>query len=166
MTHAWPICLSRGHSRRVRRRRGVTAFEVLIVMALLGTLSAMAVPSYFKVLKRTAGKGAIGDLSALQFAIDTYERMNERLPDSLDDLGPGPPRIDRWGNPYVYTPSTSEDWMNDRRLDQHQVPLNEDYDLFSAGPDGLWKKPLMNPQSHDDIVRADNGLFIGIALDH
>ena len=126
----------------------------------------MAVPNYFRVLKRSAGKSAVGDLASLQFAIDTYERMNERLPDSLDDLGPGPQRIDRWGNPYVYTPSTSQHWNRDRRLDQHQVPLNEDYDLFSAGPDGEWKKPLMNPKSHDDIVRADNGLYIGIALDH
>ena len=163
--NAWPICWSRGHSRRARRRRGVTVFEVLIVAALLGTLSVLAVPGYFQALRKTASKGAIGDLLALQFAIDMYERMNERLPDSLDDLG-RVPRIDRWGNSYQYLPNTAENWKNDRRLDQHQVPLNEDYDLFSAGPDGAWKKPLMNSQSHDDIVRADNGFYIGIALDH
>lgn len=165
MTRGWPICLSRGHARWIRKREGLTAFEVLIVAALLGTLSVLAVPSYFKVLKRSASKSAIGDVVALQFAIDTYERMNERLPDSLDDLGPGP-RIDRWGNPYHYLPNTASNWQLDRRLDQHQVPLNDDYDLFSSGFDGEWKKPLMNAKSHDDIVRADNGLYIGIALDH
>jgi general secretion pathway protein G len=125
----------------------------------------MAVPTFFQSIQQTANKRVIVDLQVLQFAIDMYERMNERLPDSLDDLGPGP-RIDHWGYSYHYTPSTSEDWGTNRRLDQHQVPLNDDYDLFSSGPDGDWRKPLMNPLSHDDIVRADDGLFIGVALDH
>ena len=133
--------------------------------ALLGTVTAMAVPAFYREIQETANTRVIVDLQVLQFAIDMYERMNERLPDSLDDLGPGP-RIDHWGHAYEYTPNTSPDWNTRRRLDQHQVPLNDDYDLFSPGPDGEWKKPLMNSLSHDDIVRADDGLFIGVALDH
>jgi len=125
----------------------------------------MAVPSFFQSIEQTANKRVIVDLQVLQFAIDMYERMNERLPDSLDDLGPGP-RIDHWGTPYHYLPSTAERWNGKQRLDQHQVPLNDDYDLFSPGPDKDWKRPLMNPMSHDDIVRGDDGLFIGVALDH
>ena len=104
-------------------------------------------------------------MQTLQFAIDMYERINERLPDTLEDLGPGP-RIDHWGKRYYYLSSTAENWKTERRMDQHQVPLNEDYDLFSSGPNREWRKPLMNALSHDDIVRADNGLFIGVALEH
>lgn len=160
-----PLCWSRGRSRRLGRGGGLTAFEVLIVAALLGTVTVMAVPAFYREIQETANTRVIVDIQVLQFAIDMYERMNERLPDSLDDLGPGP-RVDHWGNPYQYLPSTAEHWDGHQRLDQHQVPLNDDYDLFSPGPDGEWKRPLMNPKSKDDIVRADDGLFIGVAVDH
>jgi len=46
------------------------------------------------------------------------------------------------------------------------VPINSDYDLYSKGPDGLSLKPLTAAPSRDDIVRANNGSFIGIAADY
>jgi general secretion pathway protein G len=43
------------------------------------------------------------------------------------------------------------------------VPLNSDYDLFSRGPDGITSDVLEDPASRDDVIRADNGSFIGRA---
>ena len=52
-----------------------------------------------------------------------------------------------------------------RRLDRFLRPLNSGYDLFSSGPDGESASPLTSRSSRDDIVRARNGLFVGVAED-
>ncbi len=41
------------------------------------------------------------------------------------------------------------------------VPINSDYDLYSKGPDGASQGPLTAKASRDDIIRANNGRFIG-----
>ncbi len=49
------------------------------------------------------------------------------------------------------------------RKDRFLVPINSDYDLYSRGKDGLSVAPLTAAQSRDDIVRAANGTFVGLA---
>ena len=49
------------------------------------------------------------------------------------------------------------------RKDKKLVPLNSDYDLYSMGPDGESKPPLTAKASKDDIVRANDGEFVGLA---
>jgi general secretion pathway protein G len=46
------------------------------------------------------------------------------------------------------------------------VPINTDFDLYSMGPDGRSAPPLTASDSRDDIVRANNGRFVGIAADY
>ena len=45
------------------------------------------------------------------------------------------------------------------------VPVNTDYDLFSMGNDGVFESPLSSVSSRDDIVRAGNGGYMGLAKD-
>ena len=45
------------------------------------------------------------------------------------------------------------------------MPLNSDYDLYSMGLDGESKKPLSAKVSQDDILRALDGAFVGLAED-
>ena len=51
------------------------------------------------------------------------------------------------------------------RKDKFLNPLNSDYDLYSSGKDKDSKGPLTAKASHDDIVRARNGGFVGLATD-
>ena len=53
----------------------------------------------------------------------------------------------------------------DARKDRHLNPINSDYDLYSMGKNRDSKKPLQNPKSHDDVVRANDGSFVGLATD-
>lgn len=46
------------------------------------------------------------------------------------------------------------------------MPINSDYDLYSKGKDGKSQKPLTAAASRDDIVRAGNGAFVGLASDY
>ncbi len=52
------------------------------------------------------------------------------------------------------------------RKNKSLVPLNTDFDLYSMGPDGKSKPPLTVKVSDDDIIRANDGRFIGIAKDY
>jgi general secretion pathway protein G len=49
------------------------------------------------------------------------------------------------------------------RKSRFLVPINSDFDLFSPGPDGDWVGPLTAQKSQDDIIRANNGDFVGPA---
>lgn len=49
------------------------------------------------------------------------------------------------------------------RKDRFLVPINSDYDLYSVGPDGQSRPPLNAAASRDDIIRAADGAFYGLA---
>jgi general secretion pathway protein G len=46
------------------------------------------------------------------------------------------------------------------------VPINSDYDLFSVGLDGSSLAALTAIVSKDDIIRANDGGFIGLAANY
>lgn len=76
--------------------------------------------------------------------------------------------LDPWGNPYQYLNiANGGNRIRGRvRKDRNLVPLNTDFDIYSMGPDGESRPPLTARHSWDDIVRASNGSFIGIASDY
>jgi len=49
------------------------------------------------------------------------------------------------------------------RKDRFLVPINSDYDLYSVGPDGESTSALTAAQSRDDIIRASDGAYVGVA---
>jgi len=49
------------------------------------------------------------------------------------------------------------------RKDGNLVPINTNYDLCSSGKDGKSKAPLRAKDSHDDIIYANDGGYIGLA---
>lgn len=53
-----------------------------------------------------------------------------------------------------------------RRCDRFMYPLNTDYDLFSLGPNGRTAVSLGEAVGQDDVIRANNGGFFGIASDY
>ncbi|HNS56268.1 MAG TPA: hypothetical protein PKO34_04360, partial [Smithellaceae bacterium] len=49
------------------------------------------------------------------------------------------------------------------RKDRFLVPVNSDFDLYSMGPDGVSTLALTAKNSRDDIIRANDGAYIGTA---
>ena len=41
--------------------------------------------------------------------------------------------------------------------------MNSDYDLYSVGKDGASSPPIMAKPSQDDVIRASNGSYVGLA---
>ena len=146
--------------------KGFTLLELLAAVVILTIFAAMAVPTYTALTDRASQTNAIADIGYIQLALAEYYAFELEYPDSLDEL-PQLVEDDPWGNPYHYQRIEGADVNRGKlRKDKKLVPINTDYDLYSAGPDGETSKPLTAKQSHDDIVRAANGAFIGVAEDY
>jgi general secretion pathway protein G len=145
-----------------RRRGGFTLLELGIALGIVGVLAALGGVSYSAYLERTRTRQAIFQIRTIEDMVMAYEIENEVYPANLVDVGAETMR-DPWGNLYVYLRIVGLTGKSLVRKDKFLNPLNSDFDLYSKGPDGDTRTPLTAPQSQDDIVRANNGGFVGIA---
>jgi general secretion pathway protein G len=148
----------------VPRLAAFTLVELLLVVAIVAVLASIAVPSYSSYVDRARVVQAEGDIVQIELAVAQYLADHQVFPSALSDLGPGT-FIDPWGNPYQYLNLTDIHGHGHARKDRSLVPINSDYDLYSAGKDGQSVPPLTAPQSQDDVLRARNGGFVGLAKD-
>jgi general secretion pathway protein G len=65
---------------------GFTLVELMIVMAIIGILAVIAVPSYMAAIKHANEAVLRTDLQVLRGAIDSYTMDKQKAPQSLDDL--------------------------------------------------------------------------------
>lgn len=150
-----------------RRQCAFTLVELLIALVIAGALLSIAVPSYQEYVERVRRTTAIKDIAEISLKLESYRNRVGTFPGSLDDLNGALP-LDPWGNAYQYLgidvvppPNTGQ-----VRKDKNLNPLNSDFDLYSMGPDGNTQKQLTAAKARDDIVRAGNGGFIGLAAEH
>ncbi len=147
----------------MRSSRGFTVIELVTVLAIVGILTAMATVRYAEVLRQAKIARAIGDIKAIQTDLQALEAGDSPLPASLALIGRGG-LLDPWGSPYQYNP-----FPPDRRVpagarrDRFLVPINTTFDLYSMGEDGSSVPPLNASRSADDVIRANDGGYIGLA---
>jgi general secretion pathway protein G len=148
----------------MRRDSGYTLLEVMLAVALLGILAGIGIPAYRGVVDRTNNNRAIADIGELSLHLYRWDTNIGAFPPSLAAAGLAG-RLDPWGRPYFYLELSTAN-PGDVRKDKNLVPINTDFDLYSAGKDGVTARPLTAQQARDDIVRASNGAFIGLAADY
>jgi general secretion pathway protein G len=73
-------------SRTRHSERGFTLIELLIVMAIIATLAAIAIPRYIIAVRHAREAVLREDLHTMRSAIDSYTVDKEKAPQSLDDL--------------------------------------------------------------------------------
>ena len=146
--------------------------EVMIVVVIIGILSSIAIPNYFSSREKAKIAATVAEIKILEKMIRIYNLENESYPETLEDLGRKAPK-DPWGNPYEYLKIDGREKNGKKkksvgkmRKDRNMVPVNSDYDLYSKGKDGKSQTPFTAKASQDDIVRANNGRFIGLVSDY
>jgi general secretion pathway protein G len=152
-------------SRSVRRRtaRGFTLVELVVAVAILGVLAALTLSEYLAYIERVRVARAVIELKDISAQIDPIAFEGGALPNALADIGIVG-RNDPWGRPYVYLKIRGNPIAAFRsRQDQFLVPINTDYDLYSRGKDGRTQVRLTHPFSLDDVVRGNDGAFLGLA---
>ncbi|HEU5178041.1 MAG TPA: type II secretion system protein GspG [Burkholderiales bacterium] len=154
------------HARRASRRAsGFTIVEILIVVAILGTLASIAVPKYTDYRERVRVAQAVADITALSLLINSYQLDARNYPENLASVG-NADKLDPWGRPYVYLNLQDPKTKGLARKNKNLVPINSDYDLYSIGKDGDSRVPLTATASRDDVIRANDGRFLGLARDY
>jgi general secretion pathway protein G len=150
--------------RKYRNHRGFTLVELLTTVAIILTLAAIAIPNMMAALDYARQAQAIGDIRTIGGEIQSYEMVNGTYPNTLADVGYGA-KPDPWGNPYQYLNFANANGNGPMRKDRFLVPINTFFDLYSMGPDGASVSPLTAKASHDDVIYANDGSFIGKASD-
>ena len=154
--------LRQGENRRRRRSRGFTLVELLIVVAVFLTICAIAIPNLMSAMDQARIARAVSEIHTLEDEITLYLTINGTLPDNLSQVGFGNYN-DPWGTPYQYLNHSTMKGNGQARKDRFLVPLNSDYDLYSMGKDGKSSSPITAKPSQDDVIRASNGSYDGLA---
>jgi general secretion pathway protein G len=154
---------------------GFTLFELIISLAIIGTLAAIAVPVAKDYQYKADVARVVTEIRLLEKEIISFKTERGRYPgdpppdmlETLQEIGRDN-FLDPWGTPYQYRNlESSEKEPGDKpkgcRKDKSTNPLNYDFDLYSAGPDRDLPsdKQITQGSGEDDIIRAANGRYVG-----
>ena len=146
------------------RANGFTLIELIIVIAIVATLTGIAIPLFASYLDKAKVARAIAEMKSIETEILVFDTEHGRLPANLAELGLRDLK-DPYNNPYQYRPAPSnnkESGKDKMRKDRSLHPVNTDFDLYSMGKDGKSVAAFTAKVSQDDIVRANNGRFFGL----
>lgn len=147
-----------------KNKSGFGLLELMLTLAMISVLAAVAIPAYRGYVERARVNKAIADIGGLSLSLYRFETNTGSFPPDLATAGLDG-LLDPWGRPYFYT-NVATASIGELRKNRNLIPINSDFDLFSAGPDGTFAAPLTSGSSRDDVVRANNGAFIGVAKDY
>jgi type IV pilus assembly protein PilA len=69
-------------------QRGFTLIELLVVVAILGTISAVAMPNVLQFMNEGDTQAALAEQHNLQVAAAAYAFTHKTVPDEMGDLDP------------------------------------------------------------------------------
>ncbi len=164
-----------------RKWFGFSLIELLIVIAIVSIIVAIAIPSYAEHRRRVLNAQCIADITEISQRLEKFKAFTYAYPEYLSEMGEMP--LDPWGNEYQYlnllnvikqSGKVKVDSDGNKikgkkpkaRKKKNLKPLNSDYDLFCTGEDGEYKPNVSADVSRDDIIRADDGAYIGPAGDY
>jgi general secretion pathway protein G len=133
----------------------------MLVGALVSHIAALAIPAYTGYIDRARVSRAVADIGGISLQLARWQTSFGVLPDTLADADLDG-QLDPWGSPYVYLNIANAN-PGQLRRDKNLVPVNTDFDLYSVGKDGLTVTAFTAKSARDDVVRANDGRYVGLA---
>jgi general secretion pathway protein G len=119
------------------RRRAFTLIELLLVLVILAVLAAVVVPRFTRRSEQAKITRAGTDIANIATALSGFEIDCGRYPDSVEGLGAllqQPTNANGWRGPYLTRGLPKDPWGTVYAY-RHPGQHNNDYDLYSYGPD-------------------------------
>ncbi len=134
----------------MKKQRGFTLLEIMVVVVIMGMLSAIVATNVMGSKEEASIQKAQMDIKTLDEALDMYKLDNNKYPTSdqgLDALVNKPtsspePKNYRSGGYIKELPQ--DPWGNDYMYLRPGTHNSSRYDIYSFGPDG-------EPDTDDDI---------------
>jgi len=128
-------------NRALRKSRGFTLIEIMVVVVIIGLLAAVIVPNVVNKVDEARVTRARADIAAIESALTIFRLDNSKYPTTEQGLvalttQPTDPSIRNWRPGGYLTKKVGKDpWGNEY---QYVYPGTHggEYDLFSLGADG------------------------------
>jgi general secretion pathway protein G len=129
--------MERPLKRFLSGQRGFTLIEILVVIIILGLLTALVAPKFFGKVDKARIKTTGTQIALLGSALDEFRLDTGRYPtteEGLNALRERPEGLEAWDGPYLPKPVPPDAWG---KPFQYKCPGDHGaYDLFSYGADG------------------------------
>jgi len=153
-------------------RGGFTLVEMMATVVVIAILAGIATKRVREAIYGAQVARAATDVRAIEQDVQDYLAGHGSYPPDLVTIGDSG-LMDPWGNPYQYLRISSVGLGGGgggggggQRQDLFGAPLNSDFDLYSMGRDGQSAAGLSAGPSRDDVVRANDGAFSGLAASY
>ncbi len=120
-------------------QRGFTLIEIMVVVVIIGLLSAVVVSNVFSKVGDARVSKARQDIQTIETAIELYKLDNFKVPTTEQGLmalvqKPADPDITHWNGPYVKR-SSKDPWGHVYIYESPGTHEGE-FDLYTLGADG------------------------------
>lgn len=126
-------------TRMTRRQSGFTLIEIMVVVIIIGLLSAMIVPNLFGHQHKAFVTKANSDIGSISSALTMYRLDNFQYPTTSEGLAAlaTNPGKSTWSGPYLEKMKTIKDpWKNEYQYASPGTRNPDSFDLWSFGADG------------------------------
>lgn len=121
----------------MRRTRGFTLLELLVVILIIGLLTGIVAPRFLGQINRSEATAARAQIDAIDKALQAYRIDMGRYPtdaEGLRALVVQPGNQSRWRGPYLRDDIPPDPWGSPY-VYRMQSSRGKDYDLMSLGRD-------------------------------
>ncbi len=122
--------------KHIGNAKGFSLLELMAVMVILGLISAVAVPSVYKHIRKGKQQTARTQIEMIDSALEAYRMDTGDFPSQSQGLDAlrSDPGVENWDGPYLRKNVPLDPWKNEYQYNNPSQHGNE-IDVFSFGKD-------------------------------